>query len=230
MAKSHVIMPIALTKGLLEELDTTEKLISYVARVSNQGNQKNFETAGGLLKYCFKKKHVSIFDMANVVLEVETTRSISRQMIRHSSLRPQEFSQRYAAAMPECVLSECRVQDEKNRQNSFPTDDQELIDWWQQAQLRAHRVTTEIYEEACKRGIAKEQARNVLCEGLTPTRMYMNGTIRSWITFCFVRCGVETQKEHRDIAKSICEYLMKEIPVLAPLLEPCMADDYSAES
>ncbi|ATI19148.1 thymidylate synthase [Vibrio phage vB_VpaS_KF4] len=229
MNQYHNVQVVAFTKGIIEDMDTVEKVVGYTARVSNPDNQKNFHTMSSLLKYCFRKKHFSVFDMGNVLIEINTSRTISRQILRHSSIRPQEFSQRYATVMPEVVMSECRVQDTKNRQNSFVTDDVELQEWWANAQLQVHEFTTEKYQQAIDKGIAKEQARNLLSEGLTPTRMYMNGTIRSWITFCLVRCGIETQAEHRHIAKEICKLLLDHVPSLGGLLAKCLEDDYKAE-
>lgn len=176
-----------------------ERLIAYMARVSNPENQHNDRTAPKLLKYLIDNQHWSPFEMVNVVMEIETTRDIARQILRHRSFSFQEFSQRYAQSSV-FELSECRLQDEKNRQNSLPTEDRELIRWWQESQQGVLRAAQRSYESALSQGIAKEVARKVLPEGLTMSRMYMNGTLRSWIHYCDIRCDEATQKEHRDVA------------------------------
>jgi thymidylate synthase (FAD) len=188
-----------------------EKLVAYMARVSNPKYQ-NKEDISGLLKYCIKNQHWSIFEMVNACFEINTTRDIGRQILRHKSFSFQEFSQRYAnvnqlVAPP---LRACRLQDETNRQSSIPTDDPVLNEWWAYAQGFVEQTAVEKYKEALSRGIAKEQARVLLPEGLTPSRMYMNGNLRSWIHFTQLRSGNGTQFEHQEIAKqiaAICEIL-----------------------
>lgn len=178
-----------------------EEKVAYCARVSNPENQQNHDTAGKLLKYLVKHKHWSPFEMANVCMEIETTRDIARQILRHRSFSFQEFSQRYAVA-PGFSIRECRIQDNKNRQNSLKTDDLELQYWWEGAQKRIQAETEFMYQASLNRGVAKEQARALLPEGLTVSRMYMNGTLRSWLHYIEVRTDPSTQKEHRDVAEA----------------------------
>ena len=195
---------VAITDPLVEGVDTADQFIAYAARVSNPSNQMNNETSEKLLKYCIRNSHFSVFEMVNVVMEIETTRDIARQVLRHRSFSFQEFSQRYADPTKDLgfVTREARLQDTKNRQNSIETDDKELADWWARAQLEVWGTADLVYREAINAGIAKEQARAVLPEGLTLSRLYMNGTLRSWIHFCELRMGNGTQKEHREVATS----------------------------
>lgn len=178
-----------------------EEKVAYCARVSNPENQHNHDTAGKLLKYLVKHKHWSPFEMANVCMEIETTRDIARQILRHRSFSFQEFSQRYAV-VNEFNFRECRLQDNKNRQNSLNSDDPELDNWWRSAQLRVQQDAQLVYTTALAKGIAKEQARALLPEGLAVSRMYMNGTLRSWLHYIEVRTDPSTQKEHRDVAEA----------------------------
>lgn len=178
-----------------------EEKVAYCARVSNPENQHNHETAGKLLKYLVKHKHWSPFEMANVCMEIETTRDIARQILRHRSFSFQEFSQRYAV-VNEFNFRECRLQDNKNRQNSLNSDDTELDNWWRAAQLRVQQDAQLMYTTALAKGIAKEQARALLPEGMAVSRMYMNGTLRSWLHYIEVRTDPSTQKEHRDVAEA----------------------------
>lgn len=191
-----------------------DKHIGYCARVSNPGNQDNPNVAG-LLKYCAKNAHWSVFEMASACIEVSTTRDIARQILRHRSFSFQEFSQRYADAtqLGEFAIRECRMQDNKNRQNSLETDDFDLTIWWAAAQARMVGEAEFLYSEALKRGIAKEQARALLPEGLTPSKLYVNGTMRSWITFLQARLDVATQKEHRLVAQDVLAVLRDVAPV-----------------
>lgn len=186
-----------------------EEKVAYCARVSNPENQNNTDTAGKLLKYLVKHKHWSPFEMANVCMEIETTRDIARQILRHRSFSFQEFSQRYAVAT-EFAVRECRMQDTKNRQNSLDTDDQYLNNWWNAAQWRIQAETEQVYKMALEKGIAKEQARALLPEGLTMSRMYMNGTLRSWLHYIEIRTDPSTQKEHREVALE-CKKVLAEI-------------------
>jgi len=182
-----------------------EEFIAYTARVSNPSNQLNTETSTKLLKYCIKNNHWSIFEMINITMSVETTRDIARQILRHRSFSFQEFSQRYADPTKDLgfVTREARLQDTKNRQNSIEVeDDLELMSEWNKRQLFLIEKTSDIYDWAIRNGIAKEQARAVLPEGLTKSRMYMNGTLRSWIHYCELRMENGTQKEHRLVAES----------------------------
>jgi thymidylate synthase (FAD) len=191
-----------------------EKLIGYMARVSNPANQSN-ENVENLIRYMVKHSHFSPFEMVSACFEINTTRDIARQILRHKSFSFQEFSQRYADVntLPEVQLRECRLQDTKNRQNSTETLDVGLHDWWAHAQGLVEQIALAKYEEALRRGIAKEQARVLLPEGLTPSRMYMAGTLRSWMHYCQLRTGPETQKEHRLIAEGISAEMAKLFPV-----------------
>jgi thymidylate synthase (FAD) len=195
---------IGITSSLIEGVDNAEQLIAYAARVSNPSNQMNKETSEKLLKYCIRNSHWSVFEMVSVVMEIETTRDIARQILRHRSFAFQEFSQRYADPTKDLgfVTREARLQDTKNRQNSVEVEDKALQDWWRKAQLEVWGTADLVYREAINAGIAKEQARAVLPEGLTISRMYMNGTLRSWIHYCELRMGNGTQKEHREVAES----------------------------
>lgn len=190
---------------------SVDEFIAYVARVSNPSNQHNTLTATKLLRYLAKHKHWSPFEMVNVVMEINTTRDIARQILRHRSFSFQEFSQRYADPTTDLgfVNREARLQDHKNRQNSIETDNDELAAEWVLRQAQVLAVTKNAYEWAIANGVAKEQARAVLPEGLVNSRMYMNGTLRSWIHYCQLRMGPETQKEHREIATD-CWYLITE--------------------
>jgi thymidylate synthase (FAD) len=188
-----------------------EEKVAYMARVSNPGNQDNKETAPRLLRYLMKHKHWSPFEMVNVCMEIECTRDIARQIIRHRSFSFQEFSQRYAEALDmEC--SEVRLQDEKNRQNSIPTQDRELQRWWDEMQRSLIAQARGVYGAALNNGIAKEVARKVLPEGLTYSRMYMNGTLRSWMHYVDIRCDEATQKEHREVAEKCKAILTEQFP------------------
>lgn len=204
------------------EIHTAEDLIAYCARVSNPNNQHNTVTADKLLKYLVKNKHWSPFEMVNVVMEINTTRDIARQILRHRSFSFQEFSQRYAEVTEMSEPRETRYQDKKNRQNSIeiPKDkDDEVPDMWESMQERLIDETMEIYEWAIRNGIAKEVARSVLPEGLTMSRMYMSGSLRSWIHYCELRMGNGTQKEHRLIATECWNIIVKEFPSLENVLE-----------
>lgn len=183
---------------------TAEQLIAYCARVSNPSNQNNNETASKLLNYCIRNKHWSIFEQVSLTMEINTTRDIARQILRHKSFSFQEFSQRYAdPTQLEYEIRETRLQDPKNRQNSIELDDRgydELDQQWRAKQEQVVHEAKMAYKWAVQNGIAKEQARAVLPEGNTSSRLFMSGTLRSWIHFCDVRRGNGTQKEHRLIA------------------------------
>jgi len=196
---------VAITNPLIEGLDSADKFIAYAARVSNPSNQMNTGTSEKLLRYCIKNKHFSIFEMVNIVMEIDTTRDIARQILRHRSFSFQEFSQRYADPTKDLgfVTREARLQDFKNRQNSIEVeDDLELMVEWNRKQLSLIVKSRDVYDWAISNGIAKEQARAVLPEGLTRSRMYMNGTLRSWFHYCELRMENGTQKEHRLVAES----------------------------
>ena len=199
-----------------------QELIAYCARVSNPANQFNTETSEKLIRYLVKHQHWSPLEMVSACMEIVTTRDIARQILRHRSFSFQEFSQRYADPTAELddafVLRECRLQDTKNRQNSVevPLDSPEnriLAYDWERAQKRVLYAVKEAYRWAIDNGIAKEQARAVLPEGLTVSRMYMNGTLRSWIHFIQLRSGNGTQKEHMEIARACAEVISKIFPM-----------------
>lgn len=210
---------IALTQPVIEECKTAEDLVAFCARVSNPANQANHDTAGKLLQYLVKNKHWSPFEMVHVVLEITTTRDIARQILRHRSFSFQEFSQRYAAVLDFADPRPARMQDAKNRQNSTPADDKLLAGWWEQAQA-LHIVETEkLYKSALDAGIAKEVARSVLPEGLTTSRLYMSGSLRSWLHYIALRTGNGTQMEHRHIALRCQGVLGEQFPSLHGLFE-----------
>jgi thymidylate synthase (FAD) len=202
------------TAKLIWATPDADKHMGYVARVSNPVNQDNPDVAG-LLKYCARNAHWSVFEHAHACIEISTTRDIGRQIIRHRSFAFSEFSQRYADAtqLGEFAIRECRTQDLKNRQNSLTTDDSDLTVWWTAAQKRMIDEAQFLYTEALKRNIAKEQARALLPEGLTPSRLYMTGSIRSWITYCQVRMDPSTQREHRLVAQDVLAVLRDVAPV-----------------
>lgn len=215
------VRAVAITQPLIEGLNTIGDFVAYTARVSNPANQMNSETAPKLLRYLAKHKHWSPFEMAHVVMEIETTRDIARQILRHRSFSFQEFSQRYAdvASLGQMFeLSEARLQDTKNRQNSIQVSDVELQQWWREAQIQIMDLTEEIYKEALERGIAKEQARKGLPEGLTKSRLYMAGSVRSWIHYCILRKEKGTQAEHREVAVDAWNELLKLIPELSEIV------------
>ena len=183
-----------------------------MARVSNPANQDNVTTAPKLLKYLVKNKHWSPFEMVNVCMEIETTRDIARQILRHRSFSFQEFSQRYAVSEGFIQDTQVRLQDEKNRQNSLYTDDLSLQYWWEGVQRRITDEAKFLYSAALDKGIAKEVARKLLPEGLTVSKMYMNGTLRSWLHYVDIRCDSATQKEHRDVAEQCRDIIFTEFP------------------
>lgn len=187
--------------------------IAYIARVSNPDNQTNFSTSEKLCKYLLKHKHFSPFEMVNICLEINTTRDIGRQILRHRSFSFQEFSQRYAVPTLGTQIRETRLQDCKNRQNSLLNNDVSLQNEWDKKQDEIIKLTNSSYEWAIKNGIAKEQARSVLPEGNTMSRLYMNGTLRSWIHYIQTRCDPSTQKEHREIAMKCAEVINTIFPI-----------------
>ena len=180
--------------------DSFEDLIAYCARISNPSNQMNTETNHKLLEYLIKHNHWSPFEMVSICLEINTTRDIARQILRHRSFSFQEFSQRYAIADLGFELREARLQDTRNKQNSIDTNNDELKKQWNQIQTDIHEQTKQAYDWAIQNGIAKEQARVILPEGNTLSRLYINGTLRSWIHYIQLRSGNGTQKEHMEIA------------------------------
>lgn len=206
--KVKLVSKTAPTFELEEEgIKTLCDTIAYMARVSNPSNQANTQTAPKLLEYLMRENHWSPFEMVNMCIEIETTRDIARQILRHRSFSFQEFSQRYAKVEFEFVLREARLQDPKNRQNSTEVDDEILKGNWVAQQMDVIQAATKAYEWALENNIAKEQARAVLPEGLTGSRLYMNGTVRSWIHYVELRGGHGTQKEHIAVAKEVGKIL-----------------------
>ena len=199
-------------------LDTPEELIAYCARVSSPDNQDNKSTADKLLKYCIRNSHWSIFEMVDATIEIVCTRDIGRQILRHRSFSFQEFSQRYAEAI-NFTRGEARLQDTKNRQNSIEIVDKELRDLREEMQTDVLILAKKHYKHALNMGIAKEVARKILPEGLTKSRMYMKGSLRSWLHYCDLRRGNGTQKEHRLIADSCWEILSNEFPSVFSVVE-----------
>ena len=196
-------------------IENVQDLVAYCARVSNPQNQINSETAPKLLDYLIKHKHWSPFEMCSATLEVETTRDIARQFLRHRSFSFQEFSQRYADIRSfddSFVVREARLQDEKNRQNSVQTNDEKLQRTWEQQQRRVIEASKQAYNWAIENGIAKEQARAVLPGGNTVSRLYVNGTIRSWIHYIELRSANGTQLEHMELAQEIGRIISKIFP------------------
>jgi thymidylate synthase (FAD) len=199
-------------------LDDLQDIVAYCARVSNPSNQINSETSGKLLDYLIKHKHWSPFEMCSATLEVETTRDIARQFLRHRSFSFQEFSQRYADIRDltnSIVIRKARLQDEKNRQNSKITDDVQLHLAWEVHQRDIWQQAMKSYKWAIDNGIAKEQARVILPEGNTPSRLYVNGTLRSWIHYIELRTANGTQLEHMELAKEIAKVITKIFPFYA---------------
>ena len=199
--------------------NTAEELVAYAARVSNPTNQNNHETAGRLIRYLIRHAHWSPLEMVHITMEITTTRDISRQIVRHRSFSFQEFSQRYAVS-ENFVEREARLQDETNRQNSVEVDDDNNIHHeWLHAQGRVRWMAQKEYEAALKMGIAKEQARALLPEGLTETTLYMAGSLRSWIHYCELRMANGTQKEHMDVAKQCWEVIGQHFPSIIEALD-----------
>jgi thymidylate synthase (FAD) len=199
-----------------------QELIAYCARVSNPANQYNTETAEKLIRYLVKHRHWSPLEMVSACLEITTTRDIARQILRHRSFSFQEFSQRYADPTKDLsfVLREARLQDTTNRQNSITTDDKMLSIEWERAQQRVIYAAKREYEWAIANGIAKEQARAVLPEGLIESRLYMNGTLRSWVHFIELRTGHGTQKEHMEIARECACAIHAIFPMVEEYVQP----------
>jgi thymidylate synthase (FAD) len=198
-----------------------QELIAYCARVSNPSNQLNTDTSEKLIRYLVKHQHWSPLEMVSACIEITTTRDIARQILRHRSFSFQEFSQRYADPTKDLsfVLREARLQDTKNRQNSITTDDIVLQQGWERAQQRVLYAAKEAYQWAIDNGIAKEQARAVLPEGLTESRLYMNGTLRSWIHFIELRSANGTQKEHQEVAVACAKVIAEIFPMAETLIQ-----------
>ena len=214
------------TRDLYDEgLYDAQDLVAFCARVSNPANQYNTETSEKLIKYLIKNQHWSPLEMVSACVEIETTRDIARQILRHRSFSFQEFSQRYADPTQDLnfVIRDARLQDTKNRQNSIDLDlndddHRQIAYQWQNLQRDLINKTREVYSWAVSRGIAKEQARAVLPEGLTVSRLYMNGTLRSWIHYIVLRAGNGTQKEHAEIALAIAEVIAEVFPMTKDLI------------
>lgn len=213
------VRAIGVTQPVVEDIPDSEGILSYAARVSSPQNQDNFATAGKLLEYCVKHKHYSVFETCNITMEIEVPRDIGRQILRHRSFSFQEFSQRYAEAQS-FILRECRLQDKTNRQNSIESADEELNDWWLAEQDIMLADIEAFYKEALAKGIAKEVARVILPEGLTMSRMYMNGTVRSWLHFIEVRDDIGVaQKEVVDVARKAKVEVLKYFPFLEQVIK-----------
>jgi thymidylate synthase (FAD) len=210
------------SKEMFEEgLVDVQELVAFCARVSNPSNQFNTETSEKLIKYLIKHQHWSPLEMVSACLEIETTRDIARQILRHRSFSFQEFSQRYADPTKDLsfVLREARLQDTKNRQNSVENTNLALAAWWEERQRRVIKEAEEAYAWAIENGIAKEQARAVLPEGLTVSRLYMNGTLRSWIHFIELRSANGTQKEHQEVARQCAKVIAEVFPLANELVK-----------
>lgn len=205
---------VSYTKDNEDSSKSLNDIIAFTARVSNPSNQNNTLTNDKLIKYLMRNKHWSPFEMVNVCMEIETTRDIARQILRHRSFSFQEFSQRYAVADLGFVSREARLQDNKNRQNSLECDNDELKTEWDSKQKELLEQVQSVYDWALTNGIAKEQARAVLCEGNTKSRMYVNGSLRSWIHYVELRSGNGTQKEHREIAVACAREIAKVFPLI----------------
>ena len=210
---------IGVTQPVCDFIPDSEGILSYAARVSSPSNQESFDTANKLLDYCVRNKHYSVFETCSITMEIETPRDIARQILRHRSFSFQEFSQRYAQST-EFIKRECRLQDTKNRQNSFDCFDEDTAHVWKVMQDELLSVAEKNYQHALSIGIAKEVARTLLPEGLTMSKMYMNGTVRSWIHFIQVRDddGV-AQKEIVDVARKVKGELLKHFPSLSNQLK-----------
>jgi thymidylate synthase (FAD) len=208
-------------KMFQEGLVDVQELVAFCARVSNPSNQLNTDTSEKLIKYLIKHQHWSPLEMVSACLEIETTRDIARQILRHRSFSFQEFSQRYADPTKDLsfVLREARLQDTKNRQNSVENTNLALAAWWEERQKRVIKEANEAYAWAIENGIAKEQARAVLPEGLTVSRLYMNGTLRSWIHFIELRSANGTQKEHQEVARQCAKVIAEVFPLANELVK-----------
>ncbi len=213
---------IGVTQPVVDFIPDSEGIISYAARVSAPQNQSNFDTAAKLLKYCVDHQHYSVFETCNITMEIEAPRDIARQILRHRSFSFQEFSQRYAEST-DFITRECRLQDPKNRQNSIGLldndQDIDLYHWWHDQQFMLLEEIKHVYERALEQGIAKEVARCILPEGLTMSKMYMNGTVRSWLHYCSLREANGTQLEHQDVAIKCKEEVVKFFPFLKEVME-----------
>jgi thymidylate synthase (FAD) len=209
---------------------TANELVAYTARVSNPGNQHNLNTAGKLVKYLVRNQHWSPLEMVSLSMEIKTTRDISRQILRHRSFYFQEFSQRYAVSETFITNREARLQDNKNRQNSIEHTNSKLQASWESMQEVVKASSLQAYKWALNCGIAKEQARSVLPEGLTDTTIHMHGTLRSWVHYCDLRSRWDTQKEHRLIAVQAWEIISEHFPDMAVAMDEINMDKKVAMS
>jgi thymidylate synthase (FAD) len=209
---------ICISKPVIDEVPDSASLLAFCARVSSTANQLSHETGGKLLRSLITRKEWSPLEMISLTFEIETTRDIGRQILRHRSFSFQEFSQRYAAVQDAPVLREARLQDTADRQNSLSSDDESLQIFWRDAQQAVADLALDTYDIALSRGIAKEVARSILPEGLTSSRIYMAGTLRSWVHYLDLRCDRKTQLEHRLIAQAISDRIKIELPDLKDLL------------
>ena len=217
-----VVEPKPAPELLEQGIEDAQDLIAYCARVSNPANQFNTETGEKLIKYLIKHKHWSPLEMVSATIGIETTRDIAHQIIRHASFRFQEFSQRYADPAEfgyQFVIREARMQDEKNRQNSIPCEDKEIQRAWVVKQQQIIHEAKLAYNWAIENGIAKEQARVVLPEGNTKTRLYMHGTLRSWVHYIELRSGNGTQREHIEVAKSVATAIYRIFPMIDEFIQ-----------
>jgi len=210
---------ISYSKPFSQEQTTQSEMtlleqVAYCARVSNPANQSNTETSEKLVRYLIKNNHWSPLEMVSICLEIETTRDIARQILRHRSFSFQEFSQRYAVADLGFSTREARLQDMKNRQNSLSTDNLEIKEQWKEQQELVQMISQNAYKWAIENGIAKEQARAVLPEGMTMSRLYMNGTLRSWVHYIQLRTDIGTQKEHREVALACARAIEPVFPLI----------------
>lgn len=209
---------VSVTQPKIEGVQTAEDLVVYCARVSNPQSQEAGENPERLLRYMVRHEHWSPFEMVELCMEIEAPRDISRQILRHWSFRFQEFSQRYAVVQ-DMQPRECRLQDQANRQNSIECADGEKAEWWANHQQSTLDEAKWLYIVAIERGIAKEVARAILPEGLTMSRLYMHGSLRSWLFYCRLRMRPETQKEHREIAAQCWEIVREQFPTVAAAFE-----------
>lgn len=207
----------AITQSLVPEIETPGDLLSYFARVSSTANEKNTATGPRLLRYLIDNKEWSPYEMINLVFTIETERDVARQMLRHD-FRFQEFSQRYAVVLAPFIRRRARMQDHKNRQNSFDTEDARVVLGWSLGQWLVGFICGLVYRTALRFGVAKEVARSVLPEGMTASRMHANGYLRNWFFYCHTRCNNKTQREHREIAWQIRDILAEQFPDLADRL------------
>ena len=206
------------TELVAQGIVNAQELVAFCARVSNPANQTNTDTSEKLIRYLIKHKHWSPLEMVSACLEIETTRDIARQILRHRSFSFQEFSQRYAVADLGVEYKEARLQDTKNRQNSIDVEDPALQEEWMILQRNVADTSKVAYDWAISKGIAKEQARAVLPEGITTSRLYMQGTLRSWLHYIELRSGPETQKEHREVAQACAVALESIFPMVSEFL------------